>query len=416
MTIYPDGGHAIWDRAFDTVYNWQNPNIYEWFLGQNKSKAVNILPVARAGADLTISTSTATANLSGITSTDADGNIVRYIWKQVAGPNNATIASPVSSNGLTLINNLTTAGTYTFELTVADDRAGIAKDNVNIVVTTSPTSNIPPVVVAGTDQTTISSTITLDGENTYDPDGVVVSYLWNKLSGPATPIISNPASITPLITNLVNGVYQFVLTAQDNLGAISTDTIIIVSTATALPLKFTYTGIRVVAGENQLTWITSQEFNNDFFDIEYSSNGTEFKTIGRVYSLGDAASGHEYNFTHIASTNTVSYYRILQADKNGSRSYSKILVADKQKEIAKISIAPNPAKDVLTIVNSFPQNGKLQFRIFTTEGKVIQETISSKSQPVVVFTLPINTLASGAYFLQVLLDGKAIGSKYFLKY
>jgi len=415
MTIYPDGGHAIWDWAFDTVYTWQNPNIYEWFLGQNKSKPVNILPVARAGTDLTISTSTAIANLSGITSTDADGNIVRYIWKQIAGPGSATIVSPVSTNGLTVINNLTNTGTYTFELTVADDRTAIAKDNVNIIVTTSPTNNIPPVVVAGTDQTTISSTITLDGENTYDPDGVVVSYLWNKISGPATTTISNPASVMPVISNLVNGIYLFTLTAQDNLGAISTDTVTIVSTAAALPLKFVYTGIRTSTNGNQLTWITSQEFNNDYFEIEQSTNGIAFKAIGRVNSLGDAAAGHEYNFTHNASTNTVSYYRIHQVDKNGSNSYSKILVADIQKETTKIQLAPNPAKDRLTIVNSFPQNGKLQFRVFTSEGKLIQENTSTKSQPVVVFTLPINTLATGAYFLQVLLDGKAIGSKYFLK-
>ncbi|MBL0132529.1 MAG: T9SS type A sorting domain-containing protein [Chitinophagaceae bacterium] len=87
-----------------------------------------------------------------------------------------------------------------------------------------------------------------------------------------------------------------------------------------------------------------------------------------------------------------------------------------KKRLLKFQLAPNPAKDRLTIVNSFPQNGKLLFRVFTSEGKLIQENTSTKSQPVVVFTLPINTLANGAYFLQVLLDGKAIGSKYFLKY
>jgi hypothetical protein len=27
MTLYSSGGHGIWDRAFDTVYNWQNPNV-----------------------------------------------------------------------------------------------------------------------------------------------------------------------------------------------------------------------------------------------------------------------------------------------------------------------------------------------------------------------------------------------------
>lgn len=414
MTIYPDGGHAIWDRAFDTVYNWQNPNIYEWFLAQNKSKPVNNLPIARAGNDLTISSITALANLSGISSTDADGTIVRYIWKQLTGPASSNISAPVSSNGLTVINNLTSAGTYSFELTVADDRAASAKDTVNIIVTNSPASNIPPVAIAGADQTTLSPTVTLDGENTYDPDGVVVSYVWNKLSGPTNTTISNPTSIMPVISNLATGVYQFTLTAQDNLGAISTDTITITSNAATLPLLFAYTGIQVTASGNEITWISSQEFNNDHFDIEYSSNGVDFTRVGRVNSLGDAAQGHEYHFTHSTATR-VSYYRIHQYDKNGHQSYSRILIADRKKEVASISLSPNPAKENITVVNSFPQTGKLQFRIFSAEGKLVKENITIKSQPVVVFTLPINTIPSGAYFLQVLLEGKAVATKYFMK-
>jgi predicted alpha/beta-fold hydrolase len=49
--IYPSGGHVIWDRMFDTAYTWHDVNIYEWFLGQNKSLKPNILPVAKASGN-----------------------------------------------------------------------------------------------------------------------------------------------------------------------------------------------------------------------------------------------------------------------------------------------------------------------------------------------------------------------------
>ncbi len=54
MTIWPTGQHWIWGRVYDTEYNWQNPNLYEWFLGQNKSLPPNKRPVANAGNPLSI--------------------------------------------------------------------------------------------------------------------------------------------------------------------------------------------------------------------------------------------------------------------------------------------------------------------------------------------------------------------------
>lgn len=74
-TMWPSGGHAIWDRIYtDTNYVFNDAlNIYEWFLGQNKSLPVNKLPVANAGADQLISTSQSTVTLNASASKDSDG-------------------------------------------------------------------------------------------------------------------------------------------------------------------------------------------------------------------------------------------------------------------------------------------------------------------------------------------------------
>ncbi len=143
VTIWPDGGHGVWDRAYDTVYRWQNPNVYEWLLGQDKSKPVNKRPVPNTGPNFTISTSPGFAYLSGARSTDEDGTIQRYIWKQVSGPVNGALTNSVSTNGLTRINGLTTAGTYVFELTVVDDRADFVKKTITITAINGTAPNIP---------------------------------------------------------------------------------------------------------------------------------------------------------------------------------------------------------------------------------------------------------------------------------
>lgn len=226
MTLYSNGGHWIWDRAYDTEYNWANPNLYEWLLGQNKSLAVNTLPVANAGADITISSILGSATLSGASSYDADGTIVRYIWNKVSGPSVGNILSAVTSNGITGLTGLLTAGTYVFELTVVDNRGAIAKDQV--VVTVSLTGgggsgNVAPVANAGADQTITlpTSSVNLSGAGSSDADGNITGYSWSKVSGGSANFsATNTAGIT--VSGLTQGSYVFALTVTDNAGATNT--------------------------------------------------------------------------------------------------------------------------------------------------------------------------------------------------
>jgi len=176
FTLWPDGGHYIWPRVYN-IDKWPNGydgiiNIYEWFLGQNKSLPVNVLPVANVGNDITVSTSTGTATLNGGTSTDADGTIVRYVWKKI-GAAIGTIATPLGSGSSTTISNLTTAGLYKYELIVVDNRAAIARDTlaINVVnddanaVTISPSGRITTGDVT---QLNNASKFTLEAQFKYD--------------------------------------------------------------------------------------------------------------------------------------------------------------------------------------------------------------------------------------------------------
>jgi hypothetical protein len=69
-----------------------------------------------------------------------------------------------------------------------------------------------------------------------DPDGRIVSYLWRKIAGPAPCLITQPTNFETVITNLVQGVYQFELTVTDTGGLNGKDTVsIAVSIAVAGP-------------------------------------------------------------------------------------------------------------------------------------------------------------------------------------
>jgi len=236
MTLYASGGHYIWNRSYDTEYNYHDPNLYEWFLGQNKSLPVNVLPIARAGADITISASLGTVNLNGSSSSDADGNIVRYIWRQVSGPSTGNIASLVSTNGLTAVTGLTVVGAYQYELKVIDNRTGSSTATVTVNVTNGVVGgNVPPVARAGADvsMTLPANSTTLNGSTSGDQDGTIVSYSWTRISGPTQFTIANSTAASTSLSNLVQGTYVFRLTVNDNAGATGTDDITITVNAGA---------------------------------------------------------------------------------------------------------------------------------------------------------------------------------------
>ena len=65
------------------------------------------------------------------------------------------------------------------------------------------------------------SSVTLDGSGSFDPDGAVVSYLWEQLSGPIVPVANedqvSASFVAPVID--VPATLVFRLTVADDNGA-----------------------------------------------------------------------------------------------------------------------------------------------------------------------------------------------------
>lgn len=182
--------------------------------------STNIPPVSNAGNDLTITLPVNTAPLTGA-GTDADGTVSSYVWTKISGPTTYTIANPNIAS--TFANNLV-QGTYQFQLQVTDNSGATGTDIMQVIVNPAPANQLP-VANAGPDRviTLPTNTTSLSGSGT-DADGTIVSYLWNRITGPAAYAIVNPNAAITNVTSLIQGAYQFELTVTDNSGGSRKDT------------------------------------------------------------------------------------------------------------------------------------------------------------------------------------------------
>jgi dienelactone hydrolase len=229
FTIYAGVNHNSWDRAYTPNHTYHNPNIYEWMMSyKNTTRKGNKVPVAVAGADKTISTTTLT--ISG-SATDGDGSISKYAWSRMSGP--ACTMTNTTSRTLSLSG--LTDGTYLFRLTATDNSGNCDSDYVTVKVLAG--TNKAPVANAGADKaiTLPTSSIKLTGSGT-DADGTVSSYKWVAVSGPRTFGITNSTTKTPTVTGMTTaGTYVIQFQVKDNKGGIGTDEVkIIVKKATTV--------------------------------------------------------------------------------------------------------------------------------------------------------------------------------------
>ncbi|MBZ5855641.1 PKD domain-containing protein [Flavihumibacter profundi] len=84
-------------------------------------------------------------------------------------------------------------------------------------------ANILPIADAGNNQLANFPVTyaTINGTNSYDPDGRIVSYKWTQESGPNVATMWADSAPVNKVTNLVTGMYTFRLTVMDSLGGTS---------------------------------------------------------------------------------------------------------------------------------------------------------------------------------------------------
>jgi hypothetical protein len=177
----------------------------------------------------------------------------------------------------------------------------------------------------------------------------------------------------------------------------------------AFPVTLIYFTGKAADQRNELGWATSEETNNDYFEVERSSNGVIFSMLERVSGAGNHAGTKTYSMVDEAPY-PHTYYRLKQVDYDGTTSYSSIIYV-KQATAQRFSLYPNPTRGLLNLAAK--EGGTpVHIVIYDFNGR---EMLQKTHMPAGVMTIDVQHLIPGKYIIKVEHASEEIWSAPFLK-
>lgn len=122
-----------------------------------------------------------------------------------------------------------------------------------------------------------------------------------------------------------------------------------------LPVELTSFSASLLEPHVELNWETASEINSDFFAVERSENGKDFKEVGRLKAAGDSDVPLQYRYIDEQIANRLSgsvFYRLRTVDFDGSFEYS---------DITTVTLSD----DDIPMITAFAREGQQSLKLFT---------------------------------------------------
>jgi len=187
-------------------------------------ETTNMPPVAKAEVNVSSVKYGEGITFDANTSTDSDGQIVSYEWKDDNGV--------VLSQEVQFVHIFDTTGMHSVILTVTDDDDETSTDS--IIVTVQELQKPTAVIHSSASMVTVGQSITFDANASSDVDGQIVSYTWLD---DANTTLSNQKSFTQLFNTSGKHNITLKVTDNDGLEGVASINIVVKAVLNSVPLE-----------------------------------------------------------------------------------------------------------------------------------------------------------------------------------
>jgi hypothetical protein len=197
---------------------------------------------------------------------------------------------------------------------------------------------------------------------------------------------------------------------------------VVASNNHALPVELIGFSARLVEGRTELQWETATEINNDYFTIEHSTDGQEFRPIGTQPGAGNSNRVMRYSAIHDSPVRGYNYYRLKQTDFDGQYSYSPIETVKYQdgqtgtRTLEITSAGPNPFENEFKVNLLTHSTASIRVLLTTLSGNTVYESELEPKDGMNEFVYTAgSTLDAGTYLLH-LVQGEIRQTRKLIKY
>jgi hypothetical protein len=164
----------------------------------------------------------------------------------------------------------------------------------------------------------------------------------------------------------------------------------VTSNAKVLPVNFiSIKGYRK-GGLIQVDWKIAAEENIQFYEVQKSTTGSNFKLAGKVMAAGNNNFQLSYGWPDLNPANGSNFYRVRGVSATGAYIYSSIVKVNFDAGISFISIYPNPVT-----------NNKMALEFNNQKAGIYNITIISSAGAIVFKNKIIHSGANSAYTMQL---------------
>jgi len=181
-----------------------------------------------------------------------------------------------------------------------------------------------------------------------------------------------------------------------------------VTNAIPIPVKLKYFLVFKNTSSNMVRWVSSNEQNNDYYEIERSTDGITFQSIGQVKGAGNSSDEINYIFED-NNPPALAYYRLKQVDFDTRADYSNVVMVRRDIRSTTFDVSfVNPVQNSGWINIVAEKRGAVNLQIVDVSGKSLSTRVIECGHGGNTVLQDYSKLPAGTYYLVVLQDGERI--------
>lgn len=198
-------------------------------------------------------------------------------------------------------------------------------------------------------------------------------------------------------TTTIDNNFSYDITGKTIGTTTSTATLI----ATPTPVKLSTFTVSPKNNDALLTWsVENQDATSSHFEIQRSSNGTNFSPIGSVDATSESSASYSYTDENINLPGML-YYRIKMVDKDGQFDFSDVKSILLNNVIFSASVYPNPVSTSSKLSIELTQAQAIKVSINDALGNLVKQIQITGQKGVNEKTLDLSSLPSGSYMIRI---------------